>query len=122
MLQGVRVELPISDLHHLLDYARTNNMDFSAVLSQAVKQYLAVKPGKTKPIIYGDPEATKALRAAESAESATAPPGSPIDDALRAAARQHLLAPATSAPQSPPGKPPQRPASQPRKPGLTKHP
>lgn len=120
MLQGVRVELPISDLHHLLDYARTNSMDFSSVLSEAVRQYLAAKPSKIKPISYGDPEATRALRAAETAESARGLPASSIDDEFRDLARRHLAAPATSAPQSPPDKLPLRPSLPPRTRGRSK--
>jgi transcriptional regulator with XRE-family HTH domain len=49
MLRNVPLTLPIEDLQALMDLARESGQDFSAVLGQALRDYLKTTKPKPKP-------------------------------------------------------------------------
>lgn len=80
MLSTVQVQLPLSDLHSLLDYARESGESFETFLSTAVREYiarhrskqLAPSPVKTG-AVYSFPTDETGLKIAEDAPP-VAPP------------------------------------------------
>lgn len=60
MLSNVKVEMPLSDLHALLDYARESEESFEDFLSAAVREFLANRRSKQQPhtVTSGAPTAS----------------------------------------------------------------
>lgn len=46
ILRTVKVELPLEDLHELMDFARSKNIGLHELLSGAIRDYLAAKRKK----------------------------------------------------------------------------
>lgn len=66
LLRDTKFELPMEDLHVLLDYARELGLSFEEVMAKAVREYLAARrppsPGKVVPLQSAEPAS---LRVAE---------------------------------------------------------
>jgi DNA-binding XRE family transcriptional regulator len=64
LLRDTKFELPMEDLHVLLDYARAQGMSFEQVMAKAVREYLAARrppsPGKVVPIPTPEPAVQRA--------------------------------------------------------------
>jgi transcriptional regulator with XRE-family HTH domain len=64
LLRDTKFELPMEDLHVLLDYAREQGLSFEQVMAKAVREYLAARrpplPGKVVPIPTQEPIARAA--------------------------------------------------------------
>ncbi len=72
MLSNVKVEMPLSDLHALLDYARESEESFEDFLSAAVREFLANRRSKQQPLTVtsgGQPASIVPMPSATSSES-----------------------------------------------------
>ncbi len=71
MLRSFPIELPLEEIHALLDLARENNESFDKILAQAIRAYLASK--RTAPL----KKPLAPVTAAASETTSTAPPTPP---------------------------------------------
>ena len=117
LFSSVKINLPLTDLHQLLDAARASGKDFTAILAQAIREYIAPKPATIQFPAGSGKQDVSALRVAEDPSGYTAPAtapatasgGSPASTSRTAAdqaaedflAREDAAAQATSAPLPP---------------------
>ena len=64
MLRAVPIELPLEDMQELIEHARLHDIDFSTLLGQAIREYLAALLPKTR-VRYTAAPASAALKVAE---------------------------------------------------------